>query len=123
MASDIAFALGALALLGKRVPKNLLTFLVALVIVDLGAVMAIALFYTETINTPALVTAAVMLGLMGGIGFTMSIFITELGFAHHAQDLLIAKTGILFASLLAGIAGFLWLYFTAEKSGDRVLQF
>ena len=56
--------------------------------------------------------------LMGGIGFTMSIFIAELGFAHHAQDLLIAKTGILLASALAGVSGFLWLYFTSEKSGE-----
>lgn len=55
-------------------------------------------------------------GLMGGIGFTMSIFIAELGFAHHAQDLLIAKTGVLLASIVAGISGFLWLYFTHEKS-------
>ncbi|MCW8830501.1 MAG: Na+/H+ antiporter NhaA, partial [Gammaproteobacteria bacterium] len=54
--------------------------------------------------------------LMGGIGFTMSIFIAELGFVHHAQDLLMAKTGILFASLLAGVSGFIWLYLTAEKS-------
>ena len=43
--------------------------------------------------------------LMGGIGFTMSIFIAELGFAHSPEDLLMAKTGILFASLLAGISG------------------
>jgi len=55
-------------------------------------------------------------GLMGGIGFTMSIFIAELGFANHAQDLLMAKTGILLASVLAGVSGFLWLYFTAGKS-------
>ncbi|HIP53009.1 MAG TPA: Na+/H+ antiporter NhaA [Chromatiales bacterium] len=54
-------------------------------------------------------------GLMGGIGFTMSIFIAELGFAHHAQDLLMAKTGVLLASAVAGVSGFLWLYFTAEK--------
>jgi len=53
--------------------------------------------------------------LMGGIGFTMSIFIAELGFANHAQDLLMAKSGILLASLLAGISGFLWLYFTSKK--------
>ena len=57
-------------------------------------------------------------GLMGGIGFTMSIFIAELGFAHHAQDLLMAKSGILLASLLAGVSGFLWLYFTAEKNSE-----
>ena len=303
MATDIAFALGALALLGSRIPKSLLTFLVALAIVDdLGAVLVIALVYTETLNTTALAIAGVMLlllvafnrggirqplpylligiilwiamlksgvhatiagillaftipmrpkydpkrflsqinemvgqiqgayqreqniikndelrsrfqalgegvhlvqapaqilehkmhlpsaylvipifalanagvpidwssfgsivthpvsigiglglvlgkligiagfcwvavkmgltdlphdlnfkhiigvALMGGIGFTMSIFIAELGFAHHAEDLLMAKTGILLASLLAGVTGFLWLYFTSEKS-------
>jgi NhaA family Na+:H+ antiporter len=303
MATDIAFALGTLALLGKRIPKNLLTFLVAVAIVDdLGAVMVIALFYTETINILPLATAAAMLGilvafnlggirrplpyillgvvlwiamlmsgvhatlagiflaftipmrpkydperflshidemvgqikrayrreenivineelrsrvqalgkgvrlvqapaqimeqkmhlpsayiiipifslanagipidwasfssivahpvsvgivaglvvgklvgiagfswvavklgltslphdlnfkhiagvgLMGGIGFTMSIFIAELGFAHSAEDLLMAKTGIFLASILAGVSGFLWLYFTSKNS-------
>lgn len=57
--------------------------------------------------------------LMGGIGFTMSIFIAELGFAHQPQDLLMAKTGILLASLLAGVSGFLWLYFTSKKSEEE----
>lgn len=72
MATDIAFAVGVMALLGSRVPKSLLTFLVALAIVDdLGAVTVIALFYTEELNmvylAAALFTTALMymLNLMG----------------------------------------------------------
>ena len=53
--------------------------------------------------------------LLGGIGFTMSIFIAELGFAHQPEMLLMAKTGILFASLFAGVAGFIWLYLAGSK--------
>ena len=52
---------------------------------------------------------------MGGIGFTMSIFIAELGFAQYPADLLMAKTGILFSSLIAGITGFIWLYLASKK--------
>ena len=54
--------------------------------------------------------------LLGGIGFTMSIFIAELGFAHSPEDLLMAKTGILLASLIAGISGYIWLYMSSTKS-------
>ncbi len=60
MATDIAFALGVLALLGKRIPKALIGFLLALAIVDdLGAVVVIALFYTEQIHLGALLFAGV----------------------------------------------------------------
>lgn len=65
MATDIAFAIGALALLASRVPKALITFLVALAIVDdLGAVVVIALFYTDTIVWNAIFIAAGLLGAL-----------------------------------------------------------
>lgn len=58
-------------------------------------------------------------GLMAGIGFTMSIFIAELGFAHHPEDLLMAKTGILLASLIAGLSGYAWLFFSNKYNPNR----
>ncbi len=55
-------------------------------------------------------------GLIGGIGFTMSIFVAELGFAGQEEALVMAKTGVLFASLLAGLLGYLWLRFLTEPA-------
>lgn len=68
MATDIAFAVGILAMLGSRVPKSLLTFLVALAIVDdLGAVVVIALFYTDQIHMLALGLSVLMFVSMVGL--------------------------------------------------------
>jgi Na+:H+ antiporter, NhaA family len=48
-------------------------------------------------------------GLLGGIGFTMSIFITNLAFVGNAEAINASKTAILAASFIAGVVGFLWL--------------
>ena len=107
MATDIAFALGILALLGNRVPSSLRVFLAALAIADdLGAVLVIAFFYTSAINWGALAGAGLVLLVLIGfnragarrpavyalLGAVMWIFMLKSGIHATIAGVLLALT-------------------------------
>ncbi|MCK3657736.1 Na+/H+ antiporter NhaA [Pasteurellaceae bacterium Pebbles2] len=91
MATDIAFALGIVALLGKRVPLPLKVFLLALAIIDdLGAIVVIALFFSSDLSTQALIFSA--LAIVG------LIVLNRLKIGHLCAYILVGL--VLWASVL-----------------------
>jgi NhaA family Na+:H+ antiporter len=102
-ATDIAFALGVLSLLGNRVPTSLKVFLLALAIIDdLGAIIIIALFYTVDLSTLSITVAALALSVL--------VFMNYRGVAKKAAYFIVGvvlwvsvlKSGV--HATLAGVA-------------------
>ena len=90
-ATDIAFALGILALLGKRVPTSLKIFLMALAIIDdIGAIVIIAIFYTTDLSSISL--------LVAGLSVFVLIVMNKLGITKTAAYVLVGM--VLWASVL-----------------------
>ena len=61
-------------------------------------------------------------GFLAGIGFTMSVFITELAFSGQKEILVISKTGILLASIMAAVIGFVYLVYVNKKTQANASQ-
>lgn len=115
MATDIAFALGVLTLLGKRVPLSLKIFLLTLAIVDdLGAIIVIATFYTEEIRSLGLWLAfAGIVGVIGArsLGLKSYFFYLPLG--------LILWLGIFYSGIHATIAGVILGFLTPASFANE----
>jgi NhaA family Na+:H+ antiporter len=96
MATDIAFALGILYLLGNRVPLSIKVFLTALAIVDdLGAVLVIAFFYTSDISAISLII---------GLGFVVVMFLAnKMGVKNVLFYAIIGIGGVWMAFLMSGV--------------------
>lgn len=114
-ATDIAFALGILSLLGKRVPIGLKLFLLTLAIIDdLGAIIIIALFYTSDLSVISLEVASVMMAIL--------IVMNRKGVVNNTAYILVGIilwTAVLKSGVHATLAG-VWLGLLIPLKNNKV---
>ncbi len=128
MATDIAFVIGLMALLGSNVPVNLKIFITALAIADdIGAVLVIAFFYTAELSMAALFTAAgifIILLIANRLGVRNLLIYTILGFALWIAFLLSGIHATVAGVLLAFVVPATSRYNTEEflVNGKELLE-
>jgi len=102
-ATDIAFALGILSLLGSRVPVSLKIFLVSLAIFDdVSAIVIIAIFYSAELSTPAMLTAVVCLLALTTMSWRKVMSVSSYVFVGVIMWVAVLKSGV--HATLAGVA-------------------
>ena len=102
-ATDIAFALGILMLLGSRVPVALKVFVVSLAIFDdLGAIIIIAVFYSTDLSVTALIISTLCLGILGLMNWRGTTTISPYIFVGTVMWIAVLKSGV--HATLAGVA-------------------
>lgn len=122
MATDIAFALGILALLGSRIPASLKVFLTALAVMDdLGAIIVIALFYTAELSVAYLLGALAVFGVLA----CMNRFFRITSVALYLIGGAVMWTLMLKSGVHATIAGILLAFvipFSAKQDDEHSLS-
>lgn len=117
-ATDIAFALAVLSLLGQRIPSSIRVFLLAIAVIDdIGAILIIAFFYSSTINIPYLAGASALIAMM--------YFANKRQISCVAVYLLlgIALAGALFmAGVHTTVAGVITAFFIPSSKKDNLIH-
>jgi NhaA family Na+:H+ antiporter len=117
-ATDIAFALGILMILGKRVPLSLKVFLVSLAIFDdLGAIIIIAIFYSGNLSMNALIVASACLLILGYLNWRHVSSVSAYVLVGIIMWVAVLKSGV--HATLAGVALAMFIPMRSKEEPDR----